>query len=318
MAQWDADIPCDRATVLAVARLHHPDLLADGGTVELLGEGWDNAVWIARSAAGDARLALRFPRRTIALPLNELEARLLPVVAPMLPLAVPVPVLCAQAPGLFPHPYTAHVPIAGRELGGAGLGAEASLRAAEQVAAFVRALHDPSVVAAVKGAGVVLPIDRNARGDLELLTARARTGVDGAAVVIDDALLVDAARAVFDAAALEPGGLHGELRVVHGDLHIRHVLLDGDGSGDVTGIIDWGDACLAPACVDLAIAFSAFDGAARARFLQVYGHVTAGDLLRGRVVALLQCAAIAAAAADGGDHALAQHAVAAFARAVRD
>jgi aminoglycoside phosphotransferase (APT) family kinase protein len=38
----------------------------------------------------------------------------------------------------------------------------------------------------------------------------------------------------------------------HGDLHVRHLLVDGDGSA--AGVIDWGDLCLADAAVDLSIA----------------------------------------------------------------
>ena len=37
--------------------------------------------------------------------------------------------------------------------------------------------------------------------------------------------------------------------VAHGDLHMRHLLVDGD--GELTGVIDWGDVCRGDPSVDL-------------------------------------------------------------------
>lgn len=53
----------------------------------------------------------------------------------------------------------------------------------------------------------------------------------------------------------------GPLAVCHGDLHVRHLLVDRDGSA--TGVIDWGDLCLADPAVDLSIAYFGFAGKPR-------------------------------------------------------
>lgn len=91
--------------------------------------------------------------------------------------------------------------------------------------------------------------------------------------------------------------------VVHGDLHVRHLLVDGTGAA--AGVIDWGDVCRADPAVDLAIAFSGFDGAARAAFLTAYGPVSAERELRARVLAVFLSAALAEyAAAEGRDRLL--------------
>jgi hypothetical protein len=58
--------------------------------------------------------------------------------------------------------------------------------------------------------------------------------------------------------AADDGPGRGALVLCHGDLHVRHLLIDGDGSA--AGVIDWGDLCLADAAVDLSIAYFAFAG----------------------------------------------------------
>jgi aminoglycoside phosphotransferase (APT) family kinase protein len=63
--------------------------------------------------------------------------------------------------------------------------------------------------------------------------------------------------------------------ICHGDLHVRHLLVDRDGS--VTGVIDWGDLCLADPAVDLSIAYFAFAGRARADLLSAYGRTVSAS-----------------------------------------
>ena len=98
-------------------------------------------------------------------------------------------------------------------------------------------------------------------------------------------------------AAADPlGPPDGEPVVVHGDLHLRHLLVGPDGLA--TGVIDWGDSCLADPALDLSLAFSAFTGPARAALLAAYGRpLDEARELRARVLALCLCAALA----DYGD-----------------
>src|SRR5690606_32787832 len=62
----------------------HPDL---AGPVELVANGWDNAMF----RLGD-RHGIRMPRRRLAIALLRNEQRWLPVLAPRLPVPIPVPV----------------------------------------------------------------------------------------------------------------------------------------------------------------------------------------------------------------------------------
>jgi aminoglycoside phosphotransferase (APT) family kinase protein len=91
----------------------------------------------------------------------------------------------------------------------------------------------------------------------------------------------------------------GPLVLVHGDLHLRHLLVDR--GGRATGVIDWGDTCLAHPAVDLAFAFAAFTGRSRAAMLAAYGPVDDDTELRARVLAVSLCAALADWASSTGD-----------------
>ena len=61
MPEWDADIVVDEALVRALLAEQFPEL--DASSARLLGEGWDNSVWVV-----EERWAFRFPRREIAIP----------------------------------------------------------------------------------------------------------------------------------------------------------------------------------------------------------------------------------------------------------
>ncbi len=104
--------------------------------------------------------------------------------------------------------------------------------------------------------------------------------------------------------------------VVHGDLHIRHLLVDG--GGRATGVIDWGDLCRADPAVDLCLAYAAFTGTARAALLSAYGPVGAERELRARALAVFLSAALADYAASEARPGLLGEALAGLRRAVTD
>ena len=61
MPDWDAEVSIDAAVVDALLSEQFPQL--DASSARLLGEGWDNAVWVVEET-----WAFRFPRRQIAIP----------------------------------------------------------------------------------------------------------------------------------------------------------------------------------------------------------------------------------------------------------
>lgn len=250
-----------------------------GDDVRHVAAGWDNSV-----VAVDGTWLFRFPRRAMALPGVEREARHLPRLAPLLPLPVPVP----EHAGTYGDPawrFWGARALPGTEL---AVSPHADLDAvATAMGRFVRALHDVPVDAS-------LPVDPMRRADAADRGARARTMLaDLAGVGLWSADRdLDALLARADAAPPAP-----ELLVTsHGDLYARHVLVDADGRA--CGVIDWGDVCAAHPAVDLAFVFSALAPEHRPAFWAEYGEVDDDTVLRARAMAAFSTAAVASYARD--------------------
>ena len=81
-------------------------------------------------------------------------------------------------------------------------------------------------------------------------------------------------------------------------------------------MIDWGDVCLADPALDLALAWTAFSGPARAAFGAAYGRVDDERALRARALGVRLSALLAAYAAAEGRPALLAEALAGLRRAV--
>jgi aminoglycoside phosphotransferase (APT) family kinase protein len=305
---WTAEVVVTPELAAELIAAQFPDLA--GAAVALLAAGWDNTVY---QVGGE--WLFRFPRRAVAVPGVRHEMAVLPLLAPRLPLPVPDPVFAGEPAGGYAWPFFGAREVPGTELADCGLPEDGRARVAAGTGRFLRALHDPALVALTAGAG--LPVDpmgranpgvraRQARPVLERL-ARAGTWVPDPGV---QALLDEA-----DRAGDVPGA--GPLVLCHGDLHVRHLLVGPDGAA--TGIIDWGDLCHADPAVDLGIAFLAFAGPARAALLSAYGApLTAARELAARVLAVSLGAALAEYAADESRAALLAESLAGLRRAVCD
>jgi aminoglycoside phosphotransferase (APT) family kinase protein len=169
--------------------------------------------------------------------------------APRVPLPIPVPELLGAPSGDYPWPFWGARLIPGRELADARPPGSDRVGAATGLGEFLRALHDPDLVPTV-GAG--LPHDPLRRADpgvrvpmaRECLTRLGEYGVWNPAV---EGLLAEAERL---------GLPTGPASVCHGDLHVRHLLVDED--AQAAGVIDWGDVCVADPALDLSLAYSGF------------------------------------------------------------
>jgi aminoglycoside phosphotransferase (APT) family kinase protein len=103
--------------------------------------------------------------------------------------------------------------------------------------------------------------------------------------------------------------------LVHGDLHFRHVLVDGSA---VSGVIDWGDVCRSDPAIDLPLLWSFVPPEGRRAFLDAYGPVNDAQVLRARVLAVQLCAALAHYGRVEGNAGVEREAVAGLERALRD
>ncbi|HEY2768259.1 MAG TPA: phosphotransferase [Solirubrobacteraceae bacterium] len=285
MPQWDAEIEVDQALARALIENRYPQLEAE--SLKLLGSGWDNTVWVTKDG-----IAFRFPRREIALDGIRQEIALLPEIAPRLPCRVPDASYPGAPSELFPWPWFGSHVIKGREIAGSQLDENARGELAADLGTFLRCLHGLSVPQ-IDG----LPADPTGRADMTIRVPRTRTALDE--LDASGALTSRAADVLTTADTLPAAD---GFVLAHGDLHIRHVLVDE--AGRLSGVIDWGDACYAPAAVDLSLYWSLFGPAARGGFRATYGNVSDATLLRARVLALFLNATLAVYARDQGMGAL--------------
>lgn len=280
---WDADreITIEEA-VDAIRTTTYAGPLSSAAIVAA---GWDNSV-----AVVDDDWVFRFPRREAALAGIQREIIWLPRLAAQLPVPVPVP----EHVGTFGEPPWLF--WGARRLPGHELAQDQAIDRvpiAIQVGRFLAELHALPL-------SQDLPVDPLGRADcategseaIHILDELEASGTWVRDPTVDALLAAGSALGVSSATPV----------VCHGDLYSRHVLVDGDAS--VTGIIDWGDLCVAPPEVDLAIAFSAFTGESRTALLEAYGPLDTESVLRCQTLAIVSAAHVAAYACALGDQVL--------------
>ena len=211
-----------------------------------LAAGWDNTVVLVDDTGCSGSLDARSP-----CPASSARSRCCRELAPQLSLPIPVP----EHVGVYgnpPWPFWGARHLPGTEL--------AVSPHADRVAVAAAVGQVPRRAARPPGRCRTCRSIRSARRRRDragrardVLADLTAVGLLGATGPVDDLL----------AAGGAAGPPPDETVLSHGDLYSRHVLVDDDGSA--AAIIDWGDLCVAPASVDLSIAYSAFSGSARAR-----------------------------------------------------
>jgi aminoglycoside phosphotransferase (APT) family kinase protein len=289
MPEWSPEVVVDAALARRLVGGQFPAL--QDTELTLLSEGWDNTVWLA-----DHRWVFRFPRREVVVAGLRREIAVLPGLR--LPLPVPRPELIGEPAEGFPFPFFGARLLPGRE----PLGLSEAQRTAlgRPLAEFLRALH------AQPADG--LPVDPMARADPAVRVPR----TEDALARLEAAGLWQrtpaAAEVLAAAAALPPPEPQG---LAHGDLHLRHLLVDGHGAP--SAVIDWIDVCRADPAVDLPLYWCLLSPAGRAEFRASY-PVSEEQLLRARLLALNLCAILALYAHDTGDGPLLAEALAGLRR----
>jgi aminoglycoside phosphotransferase (APT) family kinase protein len=304
LPEWRAEVVVDEPLVRRLLEEQFPAL--DVGSARPFAEGWDNALWLVNDT-----IAFRFPRRAIAVPGLEREIGVLPALSGFLPLPIPTPAYVGRASDAFPWPFFGAQLLVGRELASAPLdGRRAGLGAG--LGSFLDALHDRALLVRH---GADLPVDPMGRADMSMRVPRTRERLERLA----SAGLwtpTPAVEAILDAAN-ELGSADG-LVLCHGDLNVRHLLVDD--AGVPAAVIDWGDVCVGDPSIDLSLYWSLLDAAGRAAFREAYGAATLTDerLLRARVLSLFMNAALAQYADDIGDAELLAETLAGLGRTLVD
>jgi aminoglycoside phosphotransferase (APT) family kinase protein len=272
--EWNAEVTVDAELV---RELIHEQFNWEVGSLRLLGEGWDNTVWLV-----DERWTFRFPRRSVVVSGIENEMAVLPHLAPLLPFPIPNPTFLGRPTAAFGWPFYGAPFLPGRELAEAGLDNEPLIALARPLAGFLRALHTIELDAE-------LPVDPIGRADMAVRVPRAiefLDEVEGLGLWRRPPVVADLLASALELPAPQTTA------IVHGDLHLRHLLVDE--RSEPAAVIDWIDVSRNDPCVDLVLYWSALPPRGRAEFLDAYGTLTEAQLLRGRVLALFLCAVLAA------------------------
>lgn len=279
MPEWDAEVRVDKALAGQLISEQFPEL--EVGEVRLLGEGWDTMVWLV-----DGRWVFRFPRRTMVISGLELEMRYLTALADRLPLPVPRPTYLGRPSQAFGWPFYGAPYLPGRELAETPLDDDARTALGRPLGEFLRALHTAELDAD-------LPVDPVHRADMDARVPLTRERF----AQLEQAGLWRAPAAAHEivaaAAELDPPDPRA---IVHGDFHLRHLLVDD--SGFPAAVIDWVDLSRNDPGVDLVLYWCLLPPEGRTEFRAAYGQPTDAQLLRGRILSLFLCGVLAL----WGDH----------------
>jgi aminoglycoside phosphotransferase (APT) family kinase protein len=303
MPEWDADVEIDEVLVRALLSEQFPQLGAY--SVRLVGEGFDNSVWVV-----DEEWAFRFPRRAIAVPLVAREVSVLPRIAPLLPAPVPVPTFVGTESELFPRPFFGHRLLSGVEPADASLTDAQRASLGVGVGRFLRALHAFATLEAADGERT-LPVDPNRRAEMPYRVQMTRDRL-GAIEDLQPATRRRVEQILTEAEKLAPSTTNV---LLHGDLHVRHVLVE---QGTLSGVIDWGDVCVGDPSIDLLFVWSVLPLEARGGFFDEYGAIDDETALRAQVLAIQLSAVLVLYARDQGLEALERETRAALERALVD
>lgn len=257
MIDWDADFELDETLARRLVTSQFGEEF-EAATVVKLGKGWDNVAYVV-----DDRAVFRFPRRAFAVPFLQRETVWLSRVADKLSMPIPDPKWIGRPTEAFDRPFVGYEFIPGTTLCSANIRRSDRVQIAATVGAFLRELHslDMGEFGEPPRNDIVDRRDVDRRLDFiqkKVMRLRERS-------LIRSGEIVELARVVHSRASDD-----GKSVWAHGDLYVRHVLVD---AGRVSGVVDWGDLHYGDRALDLSIAWTGFDFDGRFEFFGEYGEV---------------------------------------------
>jgi aminoglycoside phosphotransferase (APT) family kinase protein len=229
---FDIPEPDERAIQSAISR-DFPHLAA--ATIEALGHGW--AFWAYR--AGDT--VFRFPRDPEFTQTLAVEAAVMRELAPTLPL--PVAAIDVHEGGPNGLPFTSHHLVSGVPIG--DLGRPLAQGAGTALGRFIRAMHAFPVERAVELG--LPPLEAGGRRDAQRRFFEGQVQARILPLLAGDAAA--AVTAIFESVLGDAANFAGEPVLTHADIDERNVLAD-PVTGQLTGVIDWGDIRIGDAAGD--------------------------------------------------------------------
>jgi aminoglycoside phosphotransferase (APT) family kinase protein len=255
---WLAEYPVSLELAGKLIMLQFPEI--ELKEIKQLGEGFDNTV-----IQINGQFVFRFPRRPIAVTLIQVENQLLPSIAGTFPLAIPEPIFFGKPSTLYPYPFTGykmvkgHLPVEGSKA--------KKVESVKRFARFLKVLHSFPVEKAKR-----LGVQPDGMMKLDV-PYRKKSLMENVSILIKLGYF-EQAHAVKDfVETLGEGELDVQhpISLVHGDIHIRNVLLDDEGV--LAGVIDWGDVHIGNPAIDFSFLYSYFPKEVRSAFFEIYGEI---------------------------------------------
>lgn len=247
---------------------------------ELMGEGWDNAVFLVNK-----QWAFRFPRRKEAVELLEREILVLTALSSQLGLKIPKPAFIGKPSEIFQRPFFGHEFLQGKTGCSVELSKDGFILAARDLAKFLKELH------ALSPKELDLPLVLEPaynRAEFQRMSALFLDRLEQVEETYDlrqyHAKMEDICA---KAQAYHPKEIVAVL--VHGDLYHRHLIFNHD---RLSGVIDWGDTCIGDPVADLGVLFQFFPKFTHDAFFAVYGEVSALALDYARFLGLYYAIAL--------------------------
>lgn len=247
-----AEVETSESLVHMLLAAQHPDLA--NLPISRFGSGWDNDTYRLGN-----NLAVRLPRRLVAVENIAKEQRWLPELALQVTLPIPAPIRVGAPGGAFPWPWSIVPWVDGAAADPVGL----NVVDAPVLGRFLRSLHVPCPAQAPRNPvrGVALT-SRTAPCEARL---RRLAVTDG-----ESEFPVEALRAVWNRLRVIP--IDTAETWIHGDLHPSNLIVAG---GRLVAVCDWGDLGVGDPATDLAAAWMLLPGAAHDEFRSAYGPISA-------------------------------------------
>lgn len=281
---WDAEWEVSEALARQLIDQQFPKL--SSLPLSWLGSGWDNTVYLVGE-----RYAFRFPRRTVAVKLMKNETKILPLLENYVTLPYTKPLFHGKESDEYPFPFMGCTYLKGESP--VNLSDEARMKSAADLGLFLKGLHSfPLSVA--EEAGVMR--DHRKLTDVALRRQKMQVFLEKLENLLP-AADTETLREYLEQLTIE--SVRPRYVLLHGDLHYKNMLVDS--SGNITGIIDWGDMNLGhPAC-DLSLAYSYLPPGARDIFFLAYGGADEETKALARLIAIYIPMLLLIQASDSND-----------------
>lgn len=299
--QWDAEWEVSAEIAHRLISSQFPQLASK--RLEKLGHGWDNTVFIV-----EKEYVFRFPRREIAINPLKIEGKLLPKLKDYLSITYPIPIFYGEGDFDYPAPFLGYSYISGTFP--IGLTDNQRALSTKTLARFLNKLHAfPVQIAQANG----VQQDHRNLTDIKLRKEKMLNFIS----VIGHHLNEKEYQVIVNyMEQLKTVRVEKKYALLHGDLHFKNMLVDG--TGRITGIIDWGDINIGhPAC-DLNVVYSFLPPTARSEFFTEYGYVDEETKILARLIAVYIPILVMMQAIDDGDEGIVNEAKATIMRALTD